>query len=465
MKRQIGKKNKLSMPDVYVLLFFMVIVALLATYIVPAGEFERKTVNDMTVVVPDTYERVTEPKLGFMDMILPFQLGLVQSASIIFLILIMGGLIEVLEASGSLKAGILSAIKKTKGKEFLLISSICIIFSLLGAVGITANSIIAFVSIGVILAKSLKLDPIVAVAITFGAAFAGFNVGFANPYSIGIAHNIAELPLFSGILFRLMIFAVTLTITIWYTWRYTKRIMNDPNESFMQVYDHHSSEQKSAQLHFTFRHKLILLFVAIAFGFMIVATLKLEWTIDQMSAYFFAMAVGVGLLAKIRPNTFVTHFIKGAEKLVYGALIVGVARSVLVVLEEGKILDTIVYGLSILLTDLTPTLTAIAMLFTNAILNFLIPSGSGQAMVVMPIMTPLADMTGVTRQVAVQAFAFGDGFTNSIFPTSGPLMASLAVAGVPYTKWVRWMLPLLAIWFVIGIISLIIGVMINWGPM
>lgn len=460
------KRFSLKMPDTYVLLFGILLIAAIATYLVPAGQFERVEKDGLTMVVPGTYQSVESSGVGVMDILLSMQKGMVESGSIIFLVLFIGGLMEVIESTGSIKAAVMKAIDKTRGNEFILIAVITILFALGGAVGAVANSVIAFVSIGLIISKALRLDPIIAVAITFGATFAGFNVGFINPYSVGIAHKIAELPLFSGLLFRVIVFVVIVSITIWYTWRYAKKVLKDPKNSILSNSFLKESDLDESELHseFTNKHKGILLFVGLAFAFMVYGTIQFKWTLDHMSAYFLGVAILVGVIGKIHYNQFIIHFMKGAEKLLYGALIVGAARAILVVLEQGQVLDTIVYALSNLFTGLSPIMATMAMFVANTIISIVVPSGSGQAVLIMPIMTPLADMLGVTRQVAVQTYLFGDGFTNSIIPTSGTLMASLAIAGIPYTKWFKWMFPLFLIWLVIAVITLIIAVSINWGP-
>lgn len=460
------KRFSLKMPDTYVLLFGILLIAAIATYLVPAGQFERVEKDGLTMVVPGTYHGVESSGVGVMDILLSMQKGMVESGSIIFLVLFIGGLMEVIESTGSIKAAVMKAIDRTRGNEFILIAVITILFALGGAVGAVANSVIAFVSIGLIISKALRLDPIIAVAITFGATFAGFNVGFINPYSVGIAHKIAELPLFSGLLFRVIVFIVIVSITIWYTWRYAKKVLKDPNNSILSksFLADEELDESELQIEFTNKHKGILIFVGLAFAFMVYGTIQFKWSLDHMSAYFLGVAILVGVIGKIHYNQFIVHFMRGAEKLLYGALIVGAARAILVVLEQGQVLDTIVYALSNLFTGLSPIMATMAMFVANTIISIVVPSGSGQAVLIMPIITPLADMLGVTRQVAVQTYLFGDGFTNSIIPTSGTLMASLAIAGIPYTKWFKWMFPLFLIWMVIAVITLIIAVSINWGP-
>ncbi|MBF6632473.1 MAG: YfcC family protein, partial [Planococcus sp. (in: Bacteria)] len=231
------KKRKFEMPDTYVILFIVLLIAVAATYIVPAGTFERELVDEVERVVPNTYAQTDSNPTGFMDIFLALQEGMVQSGGLIFLVLFAGGAFEVVERSGAIKGGILRAVNKTKGKEFLLIALVSILFALGGAVGAVANSIIPFVAIGVIIARALKLDAIVAVAITFGATFAGFNVGFLNPYTVGIAQSIADVPLFSGMGLRVIAFVVIVGVTILYTWSYAKKVLADPSRSLIGVLD------------------------------------------------------------------------------------------------------------------------------------------------------------------------------------------------------------------------------------
>ncbi|WP_156291948.1 YfcC family protein [Oceanobacillus salinisoli] len=458
-----SKKSKWEMPDTYVILFFVLLAGFVATFIVPSGTFERETVDGVERVIPDTYQQTEGETLGILDIFNAIQTGMIESADIIFLVLFAGGMFEIIERSGALRGVINRAVRLTRNNEFWLIAVVSTIFALVGAIGAVANAVMAFVVVGVVIARALKLDPIVAAAITFGANFVGFSVGFINPYTVGIAQGIADLPLFSGMVLRIIVFVVILSVTIWYIWRYAKKILADPSQSLMGVYED-SNEENELDAPFTTRHKLLLTFVVLCLGFFVYGSIQLGWTINHMSAFFIFISLGAGIIAGMHYNTLAGHFLTGTSNLVYGALVVGVARSVIVILEDGAIIDTIVYALSVPLENLAPVLSAIGMFVSNGILNFLVNSGSGQAMIAMPLLTPLADMVGVTRQVAVQAYQFGDGLTNLIFPTSGILMASLAVAKVPYMKWLKWVFPLFLIWLGIAIVTLVIGVMINWGP-
>lgn len=468
-KDETKKTNKKwVMPDTYVILIIVLVLTFIATYFVPSGIFDREEIDGMQRVIPDTFHMIDPAYINIMDLFKSIQLGLIASADVIFLILITGGMFEIIEQSGALRGGILRAVEKTKGNEFLMIAFISFLFGIIGAVGAVGNAIIAFVVVGVIIARTLKLDPIVAVAITFGANFAGFSVAFVHPFTIGIAHSIAELPIFSGMLFRVILFVIFQSITIWYIWRYAKKILIDPSQSLVGVYSEdnktNKTEQKQLTAPFTTRHKLLLTATVLGIVIFVFGSIKFQWAINEMAAIFLIISFLTGIIAGMHYNTIAKVFLEGAQKLVYGALIVGLARSIIIILEDAQIIDTIVYGLSVPLGYLPPMLAAIGMFIANSILNFFVNSGSGQAMIVMPMMTPLADMLGVTRQVAVQAFQFGDGLTNLIYPTSGILMASLAVAKVSWAKWLKWIFPLFIIWTILAIITLTIGVAINWGP-
>lgn len=336
------KKKRWQMPDTYVIVFLVLIIAVIATYIVPAGVFDREEIEGVTRVIPGSFSGTEQVPAGFMDIFLAIQTGMVESADLIFLVLFAGGMFEVVERSGAFRTGILATIDKMQGREFMLISIITVIFALGGAVGALANSVIPFVAIGVMLARALKLDAIVAVSITFNAAFIGFAAGFLNPYSVGIAHNIAELPLFSGMLFRIIAFVILVSITIWYTWRYCKKIMNDPSKSLLGILKTDNQEKNIQSETFTLRHKMVLTWTFGALLFFVFAVVRYEWTTDHMAAFFLVIGVIAGIIAGMNYNTLTLTFLEGCKKLIYGAMIIGLARAVLVIMENGNILDTLV---------------------------------------------------------------------------------------------------------------------------
>ncbi|WP_245628099.1 YfcC family protein [Shouchella shacheensis] len=461
------KKFKLKMPDTYVVLFILMIVCAIGTYFVPAGEFNRIENNGITVVEPESYERIEQTPVGITDIFLSYPRGMIETANIIMLILFIGGAFKIMEASGAVNAGIMGLIKRFENRKFTLIVILGILFSLLCTTGFSANATIAFIPIGILIAKALKLDAVAGVAIVFLTSMAGFNTAFLNPKTLGVAQEIAELPLFSGLTYRVILYILFAAATILYVIWYSNRILKDPSKSFMGEEKFQTSDgddELSKAQKFTGRHALVLLLFVAGIAFYVYGSLVHDFDMNDMTAIFLVIAIGAGIIGRLNSTEIVNNFMQGAQNLVYGALVVGAARAVVFILEDGRILDTVIYAMSIVLEPLSPIAGAIGMLVANGVFNFFVPSGSGQAVVTMPVWTPLADMLEINRQVAVQAFQLGDGFTNSLFPTSGILMASLAIGGVPYSAWLKFIWRIMLIWFAIGAVALAMGVIINWGP-
>lgn len=459
------KKKKLAMPDAFVILFALLLLAWLASYVIPSGQFSIE--GDTGTVIPGSYTEVENQSLGIMDVFLAIQEGLVKSANLIFLVLIMGGAIAVIEKPGTINSGIRVLVDKTRNNKYLLIGVVSIIFGIISAVGVSANAVIAFIPLGIILAKALKLDAIAGVAIVYLGYFAGGASAVFDPIILGVAQEIAGLPLFSGAMFRVYIFVVLITVTIIYVARYVKKISDDPSKSIMgskKFADQAVSDETDKEPPFSLKHKLIITFFFLCIGMFVYGSLSWGWGVNELAAIFLVNAIGSAIIGKLNPNLFVKTFMLGAKNILYGALIIGLARAIIVLMENGLILDTIVNMIFIPLSHLSPMLGAIAMFLFNLFFNILVPSGSGQAAVVMPLMTPLADMLDLTRQTAVIAFKLGDGITNMITPISGVLMAVLAIGGIPYVKWFRFVLPLVGIWTIIGVAFVMIAVGIGYGP-
>ncbi|KQL46488.1 hypothetical protein AN963_16280 [Brevibacillus choshinensis] len=468
-----GNKNLLKKSfarlDAYVLLFCILLVCAIATYFVPTGEFDRVKNGSVTVVVPGSYHAVESNPTGFIDFFTAIQTGMVKGAPIIFLVLFTGGALAVLDKTGALNAAILTLVRKLGNKEWLLIILITAVFSVLGTLGVIVNSVIAFVPLGIMIARAMKLDAIFGVALIYIGVYAGFNTSIAFPGTLGLSQQIAELPLFSGIGYRTIIYLSFVLVTILYIIRYARKLRKDPAQGILGDVPFPSDSGSAAgdldsQVLFTLRHKLTLAFTGIVLIAFIACTILFKWDVNEMAGIFIFIAIGVGLINKMSGNDIAKTFLKGCQSLVYGALIVGMARSITVILEDGKFLDTIVYGLATILEPLSPMAGAVGMFLGSAGLHFLISSGSGEAVMLMPLLAPLSDLMNITRQVAVEALMLGEGVVNCINPTSGVLMSILAISGISYGKWLRFMLPLTAIWTVLSIVFIMIGVMINWGP-
>jgi len=384
----------------------------------------------------------------------------------IFMVFFVGGAIKILEETGTIRVGMNHIIHKLKGKEIWAVAIIMFLMSIGGATGVFANPVVALIPLGIVLAKGLGYDNVVGFAMIYLGSYIGFNVGWGNVFTVGIAHTIAELPMFSGFGVRVFFHVVNYILVFGFVYLYIKKIKADPTNSLT-----YSIEESTAQSNvfeekevMTIRHMICTAIVVVAFGAIVYGSLRLKWGIDHYSVVFLMVAVFCGIIGGLGTNGTAIAFVKGCGSMAYAALVIGMARGISVVMTDGKIIDTVVYYLSLPIGMFGPVVGAVLMFFANIVINFFIPSGSGQAVTVMPIMVPLADLTGITRQVAVQAFQFGDGFTNCIIPTASVLMGCLGLSGIPYEKYVKWAAPLIAIQLVLAMIALVVLQLLHWGP-
>ncbi len=458
------KKSKI--PHVFALMFIITILMAVLTWIVPAGQYERVKEGTITKVVADSFRVVDPNPQGFWDVFHAVVKGWIQAASMIFMVFFVGGAIKILEETGTIRVGMNHIIHKLKGKEIWAVAIIMFLMSIGGATGVFANPVVALIPLGIVLAKGLGYDNVVGFAMIYLGSYIGFNVGWGNVFTVGIAHTIAELPMFSGFGVRVFFHVVNYILVFGFVYLYIKKIKADPTNSLT-----YSIEESTAQSNvfeekevMTIRHMICTAIVVVAFGAIVYGSLRLKWGIDHYSVVFLMVAVFCGIIGGLGTNGTAIAFVKGCGSMAYAALVIGMARGISVVMTDGKIIDTVVYYLSLPIGMFGPVVGAVLMFFANIVINFFIPSGSGQAVTVMPIMVPLADLTGITRQVAVQAFQFGDGFTNCIIPTASVLMGCLGLSGIPYEKYVKWAAPLIAIQLVLAMIALVVLQLLHWGP-
>ncbi|MCQ4923872.1 TIGR00366 family protein [Tissierella carlieri] len=464
-----AKKKKFKVPHTYVILFSVIIIMSILTYVIPAGEFDRvkDEATGRTLVSPDSFHNVEQNPIKPFALVQAVPRGMEDAAQIIFFIFIVGGAFQIITATGTIEAGIGRLAKRLNGKENLMIPIFMVIFGIGGATFGMAEETIVFVPIGIALARALGFDAITGTAmITLGAA-CGFNSGFMNPFSVGVAQGIAELPLFSGIIMRIIIFVVLLIITAIYIIRYAEKVKKDSSKSVVAELELEErgkiidlNNVPTMRVH----HNIILLTVIAGFAVIITGVFKFDWYILEIGSTFLAMGVISGLIGGLGPSKIAQEFVVGAKSIAFGALVVGVARGILIVMKDGLIIDSIVYGLAKAIQILPKSISVIGMYIVQVIINFFIPSGSGQAAATMPIMVPLSDLLGITRQTAVMAFQFGDGFTNSIIPTSAALMGYLSMGNIPYEKWFKFIWPLMLIWIGTGMAFLVIANAISYGP-
>ena len=457
-----------KVPHVYALIFIIIILASLATFIIQPGTFEREVVDGTEVIVPDSYETVERTPVGVLGTLEAVQVGMIEAANIIFFIFIVGGAFSILKGTGAIDGAIGSLAKKVKGKEALFIPVLMTVFSLFAASMGLYEEFLPFIPPIVLLSLALGFDSITGVAIVMVGAGAGFASAFTNPFTIGVAQEIAEVPMFSGLALRIPLFIITVAIAIIYVYRYAMMVRQDPEISPVRELDQ-SREDEGIDLNdlpeLTTNHKLVIAVIIVGFIILMYGVMQLGWYINELAALFLGIGIIGGLIGRLNINSIAENFVKGARELTMGALAVGLARGILVVMTEGQIVDSILFGISNALEGLPVVIGATGMFVFQSILNILVPSGSGQAALTMPIMTPLADLIGTTRQVAVLAYQLGDGFTNMITPTLGPLLAALALGGdISWEKYAKWILPLIGIFILLGIIVVAFAHIIQFGP-
>lgn len=461
-------KRKIRFPSTASLLMLIILVSAILTYIIPAGEYLRVADQNTgrTLVVADTFTRVAQSPVGFWKLMASVFTGILRASDIIAFIFVVGGAFSIVVASGAINTALARLINRLSGREYILVIVIMAAFAICGATFGMAEETLPFVALLVAVSAALGYDSIVGVSLVTIGVYAGYAAGPLNPFSVGIAHSISELPLFSGLGLRSILMLGGLAIAIHHTLRYAKKVKKDPGLSLVAdiKYDG-ANEDALPDSNLTSQHKLILAILVITLITLLFGVLKFGWYFAEISALFTLMAIVIGLLIYKGDFNLVTEeFMKGATSMTTAALLVGLSRGVLVVMEDGKIMDTIVYGLSLPLRGLHSVFAAWGMFIAQGIINFAIPSSSGQAVVVMPIMSPLSDIIGITRQVAVQAYQSGDGYWNMITPTHPVLMASLGIAGVPFSRWFKFAGPLVLKWVLWTFAILAIGVLINWGP-
>ncbi len=458
-----------KVPDVFVIVSVLIVLAAAATWVLPGGEFERRTEevdgHARQLVVPGSYQPAASNPQLFEVFTAPLR-GFVKLAEIVVFIFLVGGAFFILNETGAIAAGTSRLARALTGREFLVIPLVMTLFSFFGAAFGMCEEAMPFVLIFVPLALRLGYDSLVGVCLTFVAAGVGFAAAFLNPFTLQIAQGIAGVKPVSGWEYRVVVWAITTALVTAWVMIYAARIRRHPQLSPMYELDRLRREDLAAgdqsQAAFTVRHGLALAALGVTIVAMIVGVVALDWYITELGGLFLAMGVVAGACAGMGPNRLAAAFIAGVKDMAGAALIVGFAGGILVTLEDGGIMDTILHGLGTLTSTLPPLLSAWAMYVVQMTVNFFIPSGSTKAALTMPLMAPLADLSGITRQTAVLAYQLGDGFTNMIIPTSGVTIGTLGMARIPYGKWFRWHLPLQIAFVAVSLVVLIWPVVTRW---
>ncbi|MFB7138774.1 YfcC family protein [Gottfriedia sp. NPDC056225] len=461
--KTIAKKERTT--NVFALLLIILAVATILTHFLPSGEYARIERAGHTTVDPNSFKWIKSTPVSFFEMTKAIHLGMVEAANIIFFILIIGGFFGVLNATGTVKVLISTMAKKLASREKLLIPIMMFFFAIGGSLMGMAEETLAYIPLLIPLALALGFDTITGTAIVLVGASSGFTTAIMNPFTVGIAQGIAELPTFSGIGFRLVLFVIVYLVSVLFVYRYTMKVLKNPT---IGIYGKYSPKQTNLFLtskeKLTSRHKLIFMaflinYIVLAFG-----VIKYQWYITEIAALFIILTVAIGIIGKLSIDHLVKSFTQGSASLITGALIIGVSRAIVVVLNQGHIVDPMLHEVSEGIKQIPSYLSVIGMYNFQTAIHFILASGSGHAMLTMPIMAPLADLLDITRQTAVLSFSFADGIGNIIFPTAGTLMAGLAIAGIPWTKWAKWIFPLVFLQYLIGLIAVLVAHFIHYGP-
>jgi len=453
--------------DSLVLIFSFIVFAHLLSYVVTQGQFDRVPFPDnpdRLMVVAGTYDTVAvedEVTLPAWHFLMGVTKGLADAQDIIFLIFIVGGVIEILRRSGAIDAALHRAVARLGHSPWILILGCFVMFSLGSFTIGMGEEYVPLIPIIVTMSLAMRMDAVVAMGMVWIPYGIGWGCAGINPFGVLIAQNIAGVPLTSGWGFRLVMMLVFLALGFHHLYRYAMKVQRDPSESLVADVDYSDGFQAPDDIQLTRRRVAILLLFFGGLAVFVWGAASHHWFIDELNAIFFAIGLLAAAIAGISPGDTSRTFLEGAAKMTAPALIVGFARAIAIVLEDGQIIDTIVYSIAGLLEGLPSDVSAVGMLIVQSFCNFFIPSGTGQAFVTMPIMSPLATLTGVPQQTAVLAFQFGDGFTNMIVPTSALVMGALALGKVPYVAWFRFIAPLmlkiLALAAVFIILSIHIG--------
>lgn len=519
------KKRKI--PHTYVIIFYLIILAAVTTWVLPGGVYEEvtKTIDGKTQT--ELVYKSVESQPQTWEVFSAMFKGFVNQSEIIIFILMIGGAFWIMNHSRAIDVGIFSFLRMTKklenyslfkrlGVNNLVIVLIMLMFSIFGAVFGMSEETIAFIIIIVPLSISMGYDSITGVAMVFVAAGLGFAGAILNPFTIGIAQGIAELPLFSGLEYRLICwFIINLSGILWVLW-YARKIKARPEASPVYTDDEYwrkrgeAGEEEEIEYHtpksawviyigllavmvyaaFAFpsttlkvgnsstdlpavpisaglfalfgflslrksAHFFVLNLLMFTIYYLIVGVMGYQWYVEEIATLFFAMGIFSGIAMNYNPDKITKLFLEGVKDILSAALIVGLAGGIIVILQDGKVIDTILFNLSKAMNDLGQVSSVGIMYLIQTFINVVIPSGSAKAALTMPIMAPFSDLIEVSRQTTVMAFQFGDGFTNMITPTSGVLIGVLGVAKIPYEKWVKWVWPIMLFWIILGFLLLI----------
>ncbi|MCM5661436.1 YfcC family protein [Galbibacter mesophilus] len=447
-------------PDTITIILVISLFFIALTWIVPAGEFDTAVVDGREVIVAGSYKEVAPKPQGIAAFLTAPIKGFNAASFVIAFVFLVGGAFSVITYTGAINAGLYRII--TFGKKYpqykkAILAGITALFSLAGATFGMSEEVLVFILITIPLAKAMGYDALLGTAIPVLGTGVGFAGAITNPFTIGIAQSIAQIAIFSGIEYRLIVWVILTSIACIAIVRYAAKLDKDPKNSLL-INQENQEEENYETADFpelNSSRKLILITFFLALVLLIIGVVYFEWYINEIAGLFIGLAMVSAFIFKIPINKAIAVFIDGAKEMMTAALVIGLAKGLLVIAQDGKIIDTILNEVALVAGNMPKFVSAELMFVFQCCLNFFIPSGSGQAALTMPIIAPLSDLIGVSRQVAVLAFQMGDGLTNVIVPTSGVTMGALSIAKIPYNKWLQWILPIFILLVIVAMLLML----------
>lgn len=468
MGKNLNEKKQGKSINAFFIVFLVIVFCYFLSIIVPSGEFEREIVDGRTIVVPDSFHSTPKEYLGPEYIFKAIPNGLTSSASMMFVVLIVAGCIEVYQQTGSIDMLIVQLLKKSEkwGSEKILVM-IMVMFACLGGFLGWNEQIVPFIPIIISLCLAMGYDVMVGVACSAMIDMISFAVSPSSVYTVGISHEIAELPMFSGFGFRLALLIIFDIIIIAYVLRYARKVKNNPEKSLL--YDIDDSKfridyTKMLENKMTKNQKIALIVFAGTFIAAIFGVSQKGWSMNDLGAAFLFAGVVGGIICRQSPDNIIDGFVNGAKAGLGPALVIGLARGIQWILTEGHAIDPIINAISKPLGSMGLYGTTLAVMLVISLFNGLIGSGSAKAMALMPILVPLADLVGMNRQIMVLTFQFGDGLTNVLWFTNGTLLTFLSISEIPLNRWYKFIWKLILILLFVAIIALMFAVKINYGP-
>lgn len=443
---------KLSLLHPLALLIGCILLAAALSYVLPAGNYERREdpATRRQVVVPGSYKRVAPAPVNLWEALVAIPRGMADAGPVIIFVFLTGAAFTVVDETGALRHSVDWLIRTLQRQDKLVVPIAAAIFSLGGILTNMQEEFIALVPVLLLLVRRLGYDPLTAVAMSAGVSAVGASFSPINPFQVGVAQKISEVPLLSGSVFRIVFLVLAVALWIWGTMRHAKRVRVKPAAI---------SDQSDQSLNF--RHGTVMILLFASFAVFIYGILSLNWDFDQMGVLFFIMGIAAGLVGGLGVGGTSQAFVKGFEAMAFSALLIGFAQTIFVVLESGQIIDTIVYALFTPLEKLPVAASAIGMMAVQVIIHVPVPSVSGQAALTLPVLIPLSDLLGLSRQVTVLAYQYGGGLCELLTPTNGALMATLAAAGVRLDQWLKFAVPLFGLLFLLGVVAVVAGIVVG----